>query len=150
MKHFIKFTFATIFALALISCGDDDGETIIIDSSLPQGDFTASVTGSFTADAAPTSGMVEIGMDAEGTEFLRLADNFSTNVGTGAVAIYLSTSDTFTADPPNGNPDLQLVGSITTNGENFFELDPEYDSKFTHVIAWCTSVGVQFGNAPIN
>lgn len=150
MKNTLRLFAHAILILAIVSCSDDDTAPVVVDGSLPQGTFTATVNGTFVMDNAPTSGGVQIGTDSEGTQFLRLADDFSTNVATGTVAIYLSTSDTFTADPGNGNPDLQLVGNITTNGEHFFELNPEYDSRFTHVIAWCTSVSVQFGNAAIN
>jgi len=157
MKKVLKlFVASALLMTGFASCDDDDDDdapqvqTVTIDSSMPQGAFTPTVSGTFVDDNAPTSGQVQIGTDEAGTQFLRLGSDFTTNVATGTVAIYLSTSDTFTADPPNGNPDLQLVGNITTNGEHFFILDPLYSDSFTHVIAWCTSVSVQFGNAQIN
>ena len=76
--------------------------------------------------------------------------NFTTNLATGTVVVYLSTSDTYTADPGSGNPDLLLTGYVSENGEHYFRLDPSADAKFTHVILYCASAGVQFGNAPLN
>lgn len=145
-----KISIILLAAAFIIGCSDDE-ETITIDSSQPQGDFNVQLSGTFAGDNGTTSrGTVEIGTDNTSTQFLRLGSNFETAVATGTVAVYLSTSDTYTADPMSGNPDLQLIGSVSVNGEAFFKVKPVAAAKFTHVILWCTSVGVQFGNAELN
>ncbi|QSE98273.1 DM13 domain-containing protein [Fulvivirga lutea] len=142
--------FLTI-SVVFLSCSDDDGETVTIDSSQPTGNLSVQQSGSFVAEGGTnSSGTVDIGIDTQGTQFLRLGSNFETAVGTGTVAVYLSTSAVYTPDPMNGNPNLRLVGSVNENGQAFFKLDPVAEAKFTHVILWCTSVGVQFGNAELN
>ena len=123
---------------------------VIIDSSLPQGAFTASKSGTFVEqNATGSKGAAQLGTDADGTQFLKFGSDFSTNFGTGTVSVYLSTSATFTASPGTGNPDLRLVGPVFKAGENYFRLSPVADAKFTHVILWCTTASVPFGYAKL-
>jgi len=137
-------------SFTITSCGDDDAVTVTIDSSTPNGTLSVDRTGTLTAEnGTPTAGTVEYGQDEDGTYFVRLADNFTTELGTGTVSAYLSTSDTFMADPMNGNPDLQLIGSTQKNGEQFFKLDGAISSDFTHLILWCNTASIPFGNAPL-
>lgn len=155
----MKINFFTIALLLLslsftaVSCDkeeDVDPITVTIDSSQPQGDFTVTRMGTFTAqNDAPTAGTAEFGTDAEGTNFLRFGSDFTTQLATGTVSVYLSTSDTFTADPGNGNPDLKLVGSISANGAQAFKLNAAPAATFTHVILWCNTASVPFGNAAL-
>ncbi len=134
------------FSLTTTSCEKDE-ETITIDSSTPNGTFTVERSGSLVAqNGTPTSGTVEYGQDEDGIYFIRLANNFTTELATGTVSAYLSTSDTFTADPMNGNPDLKLVGSTQKNGEQFFKLDGAASNSFTHLILWCNTAAIPFGN----
>ncbi len=148
----MKFLLTTLTALSLtlfISCSDD-AETITLDSSQPSGTFTSSSSGSFVAqNDSGSAGTAELGKDSEGTQFLHFSNEFKTNQGTGTVTIYMSTSATFTASPGTGNPDLLLVGAVKTNGEKYFKIAPVAASKFTHVILWCGSANVTFGNAEL-
>ena len=140
-------------SVAFTACDDDDDEatTITIDSSQPQGDFTVSRSGDFVAEnGTPTMGTASLGTDSDGTNFLQFSDDFTTQLATGTVTVYLSTSETFTPDPMNGNPDLELVGSIRDNGEQNFRLESAPASTFTHVILWCASANIPFGNAELN
>lgn len=142
--------FSLLVGFFLISCDDDDTtiETVVVDSSIPVGDLTATATGTIVGqNDTGTAGMVTLGTDTEGTQFLGLSSSFVTNLGTGTVTVFLSTSETFSPDPMNGNPDLKLVGSIRSNGAQFFKIDPAADSKFTHVIFWCASANIPFGFA---
>ena len=139
-----------LLALSFTSCDDDDAEQIVIDSSLPNGSTNVLRSGSLVAqNGTPTSGNVEILTDTDGATFLRFADNFTTELGTGTVSIYFSTSDTFNPDPANGNPDLMLVGAVSNNGESFFKLNGSVASKYTHIILWCGSANIPFGNAQL-
>ena len=149
MKRFLLNTFALIaLSLAFVSCDDDSSSTEIIDSAIPTGSFTASRSGSFTAqNGTPTAGMVAIGSDTDGENFLQFGSDFTTMLATGTVSVYFSTSDTFTPDPANGNPDLMLVGAISQNGESFIKLNGAVNSNFTHVILWCGSANIPFGYA---
>lgn len=145
------FLILLITPLLFTACGDET-ETMIVDLSQPQGEFEVSRSGSFVdQNDAGSTGNVELGTDSENQEFLRFNDSFNTAIGTGTVTVYLSTSETFTADPMNGNPDLLLIGPVRNQGENFFEI-PEgvSTSKYTHVILWCNSVSIPFGYAELN
>ena len=128
----------------------DKTTEVIIDSSKPQGDFKASRTGTITAqNSTPSAGTVQIGKDEKGTEFVKLGADFITEFGTGTVSVYLSSSATFTASPGTGNPDLRLLGPALKKGETYYKMDPEVQSKFTHLILWCGTAGIPFGNAKL-
>lgn len=151
MKTFLTGILALLVLPAFFaSCGDDD-ETITIDTSLPQGDFTVIRNGSLTAEnGTSTAGTVELGTDEDGTAFLHFGSNFTTELGTGTVTVYFSKSAAFVADPANGNPSLRLVGIISKNGEQYIKLDSTPGSDFTHLILWCGSANIPFGNAALN
>ena len=135
-------------SFAFFSCEDD--EVTPVDSSLPSGTFTPSKSGSFVAQNGTSSaGIAQLGTDAQGASFLYFGPNFTTELGTGTVPVYLSTSNTFTPDPANGNPNLKLVGGVFRNGQTYFKLNSTPEAKFTHVILWCGSAGIPFGFAPL-
>jgi hypothetical protein len=93
-------------------------------------------------------GTASLGVDTQGKEFLSFSSNFNTALSTGTVTVYLSTSATFMPDPANGNPNLLVLGPVRSSGENFFAIPTgSSTAKYTHVILWCGSVGVPFGNA---
>lgn len=138
-----------LFSFGFVAC-EKDGDTQIIDPNVPTGTFTVARSGDFVPqNSTPTSGMASVGMDSDGDTFLRFNSGFTTELGTGTVTVYLSTSDTYMADPANGNPNLQLVGIVSQNGENFFKLSGPVAAKFTHVIIWCGSANIPFGYAPL-
>jgi hypothetical protein len=143
-----------LFAFGLSSCEKDTEEKIVevaVDSAQPNGQFTALRSGSFVDEnGAGSMGNAALGTDAQGTQFLMFNNSFTTNFGTGTVTVYLSTSSTFTADPPNGNPDLFLVGPVKAGGQQYFKLNPAAPAKFTHVILWCGSASIPFGYAALN
>jgi Electron transfer DM13 len=141
--------FAIMGILTMSSCSDDS-QTITIDTSKPDGTFTASKSGTFVEqNSTGSAGTVEIGVDSKGTQFLKFGNDFTTNLGTGTVTVYLSTSMDYVADPGSGNPDLRLVGIVSHAGETFYKLDPAAESKFTHVILWCGSANIPFGYAAV-
>lgn len=152
MKKTALILLTSLASVAIMSSceKDEDPTEVVRDSSKPSGEFTASMSGTFVEqNSSGTMGTVYLGKDEEGTQFLKLGTDFETNLATGTVSIYLSTSDTYTADPGSGNPDLRLVGIALENGKAYYKLDPEADSKFTHVIAWCGSANIPFGNAEL-
>jgi hypothetical protein len=142
-------------SLFVSSCSNDpEVQTVTVtetvDSSLPIGDLTVSRSGDLTAESGtPTKGLVEFGVDTKGTDFVHFGSDFTTELGTGTVGIFLSTSEVYTADPANGNPDLRLIGSVQDNGEMFIKLDDAPDAKFTHIILWCATANIPFGNAEL-
>ncbi len=143
-----------LLSFFFVSCDEDETttvtETVEVNADAPIGDFTAVRSGALVAqNSTPTEGDVALGTDSRDISFLQLGSNFKTNQGTGTVTVYFSTSMEFKADPANGNPDLQLVGAITKDGEDFFKLNGAVDSKFTHVILWCASANIPFGYAEI-
>jgi hypothetical protein len=145
-----------LMIFVLVGCNDDDDEntppeTIIVDSSMPSGAFTANLLGDFVEqNGTGSSGTAQIGVDAEGTQFLRFSDDFTSNFATGTITVYLSTSDEVVFDPGNGNPALRIVAPVTSGGEKFFRLDPPAASQFGYVILWCGSAGIPFGYADLN
>lgn len=141
----------------VISC-DEETKEIIIDSSQPQGDFTASSTGTFTGlNDTGTKGTATLGTDEKGTRFLKFGSDFETAVGTGTVTIYLTPSmvtskDDFDAlaDPGKGNPSLKLIGPVSQNGEAYYKISPNVSASLTNVLLWCGSANIPFGNAELN
>ena len=136
--------------LGLVSCSEDK-DPVIIDSSKPTGALSILRSGSFIdQNGAGSTGTAALGTDSQGKEFLQFNQAFNTALATGTVTVFLSTSATFMADPGNGNPTLLPLGPVRTAGENFFPIPTgEATSKFSHVILWCGSVGVPFGNAEL-
>lgn len=150
MTIFKNLTLLAFLFLAFTACNNDD-DPEIIDSSVLTGQFTVANSGTFVAEnGTPTAGTVEVGTDEDGETFLRFGSNFTTELGTGTVSIYLSTSQTFTPDPANGNPNLRVVGSVGNNGEQYIKLNSAVDSKFTHIILWCGTANIPFGYAALN
>jgi hypothetical protein len=142
---------AAVVAMSALGACSKKGDTVTVDSSQPNGAFTAAKSGTFTAqNGTPTAGMVELGTDAQGTPFLHFKSNFTTQLATGTVSIYFSTSMNFVASPGTGNPDLKLVGPVSKNGEAYFKLAAAIPANFTHVILWCGTASIPFGNAKLN
>jgi len=109
--------------------------------------LTAERTGTFV-EKKSTGGSSSIGTDAQNGRFLVFGSNFNTALARGNVTVYLSKSPNFTPDPGNGNPNLFLASPVRSSGENFFRIeDGVVTDKYTHVILWCGSVGIPFGNA---
>nr|WP_288977356.1 DM13 domain-containing protein [uncultured Allomuricauda sp.] len=153
-KFFKLASIISVFAFVLVGCSDDDGETIVetitIDTSLPVGALEVDRQGDLVAESGtPTQGTVQIATDSEGTNFVRFSDDFTTELGTGTVGIFLSTSSVYTPDPANGNPNLMLIGNVTGNGEMFIKLDAAPEAKYTHIILWCATANIPFGNAEL-
>lgn len=134
--------------LGLVSCSDDS-DPVTIDPTRPTGSLSVQRSGSFIdQNNAGSMGTASLGVDTQGKEFLSFSTNFNTALATGTVTVYLSTSATFTPDPANGNPNLLVLGPVRSSGENFFAIPTgSSTAKYTHVILWCGSVGVPFGNA---
>lgn len=142
------FLFFSLAFIGLMSCSDDS-DPVILDPTRPTGALSVSRTGTFIdQNSAGSTGSASLGIDTQGKEFLTFSSNFNTALATGTVTVYLSTSATFTPDPANGNPNLLVLGPVRAAGENFFAIPSgSSTAKYTHVILWCGSVGVPFGNA---
>lgn len=136
--------------LGLVSCSEDN-DPVTIDPTKPTGALNILRSGGFVAqNGSGSKGTAALGTDSQGKEFLQFDQAFNTALGTGTVTVYLSTSATFMADPANGNPNLLVLGPVRTAGENFFAIPSgQSAAKYTHVILWCGSVGIPFGNAPL-
>ncbi len=135
--------------ICFIAACSDDNDPVLVDNSIPQGAFNVQRMGSFVdQNGAGSTGTASLGTDSQNTMFLTFDNAFRTALGTGTVTVYLSTSDTFTPDPANGNPNLLLLGAVRNPGENFFRIPMNAStSQYSHVILWCGSVGVPFGYA---
>jgi hypothetical protein len=145
------FVIALLSIITLASCTKTETVEVAVDASQPVGTFTKARMGTLVPqNGTPTAGMVQIGTDSKGTSFLKMGTDFKTELGTGTVTVFLSTSGTYKADPMKGNPDLKLVGVVSKNGEQFVKLNTAVPSNFTHIILWCATAGIPFGNAPVN
>lgn len=147
-KVMILFYFAF---LGLVACSDDK-DPVIQDPTKPTGAFNVLRMGNFVdQNGAGSTGTASLGIDAQNQEFLEFGSSFNTALATGTVTVYLSTSATFMADPANGNPNLLALGVVRTAGTNYFPIPSGTSTaKYTHVLLWCGSVGIPFGNAPLN
>ena len=136
--------------LGLVSCADDK-DPVTIDPPRPTGSFSVDRSGGFVdQNSAGSMGTAALGTDSEGNEFLQFSTDFNTALATGTVTVYLSTSDTFMAAPGEGNPNLYIIGPVRMAGENFFAIPSGVNTtKYTHVLLWCGSVGIPFGNAAL-
>jgi len=143
----------SVMAIALLfaSCKKDtETVTVTVDPTNPVGNFTASKNGNLTAqNGTLTTGAIQLGTDTQGSTFLRLGSNFTTKLTTGTVTVFLSTSATYMANPGTGNPALKLIGIVSSNGEKFFKITETVPSNFTHVIIWCGSANIPFGNGQL-
>lgn len=140
--------FALLITVGIISCSKDT--EVLVDTAVPQGSFSATRSGNITEqNATGSKGVVQIGKDSKGVDFLKFGSDFTTVLATGTVSVYMSTSSTFKADPGKGNPDIKLVGFVKSNGEMYIKLASSVESKFTHLILWCGSANVPFGNAEL-
>ncbi len=150
-KSFYRILSVLAIAAVLTACEKEtETVTVTIDSSQPNGTFTASKMGD-VVDVGDhgSEGAISIGTDEDGNHFVKFSDDFNTAFATGTVTSYLSTSENYSIDPGNGSPDLQLVGPIKGAGESYIKLDAKPDDKFTHVLIWCGAAGVSFGHAEI-
>lgn len=143
-----------VLGAALFACGEDETETITVDSSMPQGEFTVAESGSIVAQSDTGSkGMVQVGTDEEGADFVKFGSDFETVLATGTVTVFLSTTndelDEGVFDPGTGNTEVQLIGFVQANGEQYFKLSEAPAAKFDNVILWCASAGIPFGYAEI-
>lgn len=145
---------ALIASIAFTSCKKETEtitETVTVDGSQPVGTFSIMKSGTLVEqNSTGTTGTVQLGTDAEGTQFLKLTGGFNSNFGTGTLIAYLSTSSTYMADPANGNPDLKLVGQVPAGGDRYLKIAPAAGAQFDNVILWCASAGIPFGYATLN
>ncbi|MEQ9168312.1 MAG: DM13 domain-containing protein [Fulvivirga sp.] len=152
-----KLSIILLSAAFVMGCSDDD-DPVVIDPTQPSGTFRASASGSFVDQSmAGTTGSVSIGTDSDGVQFLQYSSDFSTNLNTGTVSVYLTSSmvndaDEFAAlaSPGTGNPDLKLVGPLSGTGMSFQKLNSAATANQKFVLLWCGSVGVPFGSAELN
>ncbi|MDZ4706954.1 MAG: hypothetical protein SH818_01015 [Saprospiraceae bacterium] len=142
--------FTLFLAILLVISCTKDAETITVDTSVPQGTFSTLKQGNIVEqNSTGSKGLIQLGQDSKGILFVKFGSDFTTVLATGTVTVYLSTSNTFKADPGKGNPDLKLVGFVSKNGEMFMKLNSPVESKFTHLILWCGSANIPFGNAEL-
>jgi hypothetical protein len=139
-----------ILVFGLISPSCTKTNNVVIDTAAPQGAFTPSRSGSIAEqNNTGSKGTVQLGKDSKSNDFIKFGSDFTTVLATGTVTVYLSTSNTYKADPGKGNPDLKLVGLVNKNGEMYIKLSSAVESKFTHLILWCGSANIPFGVAEL-
>jgi hypothetical protein len=135
--------FLLIFTLT--SCSKETTQPIPGDPTLPSGQFTVTRSGTFQSqNGYAAAGLAELGTDATNTQWLHLAPNFTASLSTGAVVLYLSKNQNLSL---NAAGSFLRVEAVKTPGEHYYKIDPAVADDFIYAILWCSSAGVQFGNA---
>jgi hypothetical protein len=151
MKTFLACALSLVMMVSCKKETETITETVTVDSSQPRGAFSVMKSGTLMEqNSTGTSGVVQLGTDEDGTQFLKLTNGFTSNFGTGTLVVYMSTSMNYVADPGNGNPDLKLIGNVSAGGDRYFKIAPAAGAQFDHVILWCASAGIPFGYAALN
>ena len=145
MKKFFLFI-ALLFAVGFSSCKEEavTPTTTPTATDQPVGAFTAQRSGSLVAQSGtPTKGNVQMGMDSKGTPFLKLGSDFKSDYHTGTVTLYASKGATYAAST------VQLISAVGKDGEQYFKMSAALSSDYTHLIVWCGSAKIPFGNAEL-
>lgn len=137
---------ALLSIIGLVSCKKDATTPTIIPTTTdqPVGAFTAQRSGSLVAQSGtPTKGTAQLGMDTKGTPFLKLGSDFKSDYHTGTVTLYMSKGAIYAAST------VQLISAVGKDGEQYFKMGAAAGSDFTHLIVWCGSAKIPFGNAEL-
>ncbi len=137
---------ALLMTIGFASCKKDDmtTTTTTTPTDQPVGAFTAQRTGSLVAQSGtPTKGVAQLGVDTKGTSFLKLGSDFTSDYHTGAVTLYMSKGATYAAST------VQLISGVNKNGEQYLKLSAAVSNDFTHLIVWCGSAKIPFGNGEL-
>ena len=143
-KNFLFIALISIIGLASCKKDNTTPTATTTTSDQPVGAFTAQRTGSLVAQSGtPTQGTAQLGTDTKGTSFLKLGSNFKSDYHTGTVTLYASKGATYAAST------VQLISAVGKDGEQYFKLSAALSSDFTHLIVWCGSAKIPFGNAEL-
>ena len=137
---------ALLFAIGLSSCKENavTPTPTPTTSDHPVGAFTAQRSGSLVAQSGtPTKGTVQLGVDTKGTTFLRLGSDFKSDYHTGTVTLYASKGSVHAPST------VQLISAVGKDGEQHFKMSAALSSDYTHLIVWCGSAKIPFGNAEL-
>ena len=145
MKKSLLFI-AILSIIGLTNCKEEavTPTTTPTTSDQPVGAFTAQRTGSLVAQGGtPTQGTAQLGTDTKGTSFLKLGSNFKSDYHTGTVTLYASKGSVYAPST------VQLISAVGKDGEQYFKLSAALSSDYTHLIVWCGSAKIPFGNAEL-
>ena len=147
---------AFLFAVVLFTgCSKDDPAPVaVVNNAGPVAPTTALRSGTLVAEnATPTMGSVSIIRDANNDEWVSLGANFTSTFATGTVTAYLAKSAARIGDqrtlPPPPVPNVLAVGFVSANGAKFLKITGA-SATFSHVVLYCETAEVNFGNAPLN
>ena len=147
----LKLIYFSFFCSILsISCSKEETFIPIEDNqevgTIAEG-FTISLKGTFVAmNGYPTKGGTALGKNKANENVLRLDDDFSTTLATGAVTIYLSKNENLDLREPTSHLKIAIVNKI---GLHYFVIDKSELTDFEHVIVWCAPAGISFGSATL-
>ena len=143
-KNLLFIAFLSI--IGLTNCKEDaiTPTTTPTTTDQPVGVFTAQRSGSLVAQSGtPTKGTVQLGTDTKGTSFLKLGSDFKSDYHTGTVTLDASKGATYAAST------VQLISAVGKDGEQHFKMSAALSSDYTHLIVWCGSAKIPFGNAEL-
>ena len=145
MKKSLLFI-ALLSIIGLTNCKEDavTPTTTPAATDQPVGAFTAQRSGSLVAQSGtPTKGTMQMGTDTKGTPFFKLGTDFKSDYHTGTVTLYASKGAVYAAST------VQLISAVGKDGEQYFKLSAALSSDYTHLIVWCGSAKIPFGNAEL-
>lgn len=157
LTHTRQILLIALFAIGLAACSkDDNNPTTQATTDGPAGATTTLRTGTLTAEnGTPTAGTVSTIRDVNGVEWLQLGPDFKSDFGTGTVTAYLAKtgagikSQRTKADgSPNGLGNVQAVGFVQKNGQQYLKLTSTA-APFSYVVMYCETVEINFGNAQL-
>ncbi len=155
MKH----TSLVLLLFAVVAFGgckkDDPASTsTVTNNSGPIAPTTTLRNGTLVAEnATPTAGSASIIRDANSDEWVSLGSNFTSTFATGTVTVYLAKSAARIGDqrtlPPPPVPNVLAVGFVSSNGTKFLKITGS-SATFSHIVLYCETAEINFGNAPLN
>ncbi len=152
-QKIVMFSVATLIAIA--GCKKDDpapAQTVFNVGPVPP--TTTLRTGTLTAEnATPTAGSVSIVRDANNEEWISFGSNFTSTFATGTVAVYLAKSNARIGSqrtlPPPPVPNILSAGFVAVNGAQSIKIRAS-STGFSHVVLYCETAEINFGNAAMN
>ena len=153
---FVNRLLICLLLLSSAACRESSMDSTPQPTNGPIGTTTALRAGTLKAEnGTPTAGMVSVVRDANSDEYVSLADDFKSEFGTGTVAVYLAKSAaniksqrTKADGSPNGAGNVLAIGFLTKNGRQFLKL-PTASTGYSHLVLYCETIEINFGNAPL-
>lgn len=145
-----RLMFVLVMMIGVLSCKSDDPITMASNSTTPPPSRTILKTGVFTGqNGYATSGGVDVVRDSSGAEFVVTKSDFRVSGGAGTITAWLT--DATGAGNLNSSSVKLQVGTINSGfaGVYAFPVQGAMASSYSHIVMFCQSARINFGNAPL-